>query len=131
MDLLIGVTEIRGTVTGPDGAKIAEASVYFLEGPVPLPDIAQLTDGEGGFQLTAPVPGTYRIGVRAPGFEPAEVTVEVRGEPEVRVEVRLPDLPIDLPFQPPSRTTVTRPRPPALGEKSSTSGRPLPSRSST
>jgi hypothetical protein len=83
------VTEIRGTVTGPDGAGIAEASVYFLEGPVPLPDIAQLTHEEGGFQLTAPAPGTYRIGARAPGFEPAEVKVEIRGEPEVAVQIRL------------------------------------------
>jgi hypothetical protein len=83
------VTEIRGTVTGPDGAGIAEASVYFLEGPVPLPDIAQLTNEEGGFQLTAPAPGTYRVGVRAPGYEPAEVTVEARGEPEVAVQIRL------------------------------------------
>ncbi len=83
------MTEILGTVTGPDGARIAEAAVYFLEGPVPLPDIAQLTDGEGRFQLTAPAPGTYRIGVRAPDLEPAEVAVEVRGEPEVAVEVRL------------------------------------------
>lgn len=83
------MTEILGTVTGPGGARIAEASVYFLAGPVPLPDIAQLTDDEGRFQLTAPAPGTYRIGVRAPDLEPAEVTVEARGEPEVRVEVRL------------------------------------------
>lgn len=83
------MTEIRGTVTGPDGAGIAEASVYFLEGPVPLPDIAQLTNEEGGFQLTAPAPGTYRVGVRAPGYEPAEVTVEARGEPEVAVQIRL------------------------------------------
>ena len=83
------MTEIRGTVTGPDGAGIADASVYFLEGPVPLPDIAQLTDGAGGFELTAPAPGTYRIGARAPGFEPAETTVEVHGEPEVVVQIRL------------------------------------------
>ena len=83
------MTEIRGTVTGPGGAKVAEASVYFLEGPVPLQDIAQLTDAEGRFQLTAPAPGTYRIGVRAPGFEPAEVTVEAGRAPEVRVEVRV------------------------------------------
>ena len=83
------LTEILGTVAGPDGARIAEAAVYFLEGPVPLPDIAQLTDAEGGFQLTAPTPGLYRIGVRASGFEPAEVTVETRGEPEVAVEIVL------------------------------------------
>lgn len=83
------MTEIVGTVTGPSGGPIAEAAVYFLEGPVPLPDIAQLTDGEGRFQLTAPTPGTYRLGVRGPGFAAAEVTVEVGGEAEVVAEVRL------------------------------------------
>jgi len=83
------VTRILGTVTGPDGEKIAEASVYFTGGPVPLPDIAQITTDEGGFRLAAPVPGTYRIGIRAWGFEPAEVAVEVHGEPEVVVEVQV------------------------------------------
>lgn len=83
------MTEIVGTVTGPSGEPIAEASVYFMEGPVPLPDIAQLTDGEGRFQLTAPVPGTYRLGARAEGFAAAEVTVEVGGDAEVVVEVGL------------------------------------------
>jgi len=83
------VTRILGTVTGPNGAKIAEASVYFVEGPVALPDIAQLTDDEGRFRLAAPAPGTYRIGVRAPGFEAAEVTVEVQNEPEVMASITL------------------------------------------
>ncbi|HKH48973.1 MAG TPA: carboxypeptidase-like regulatory domain-containing protein [Thermoanaerobaculia bacterium] len=83
------MTRILGTVTGPNGAKIAEASVYFVEGPVALPDIAQLTDDEGRFRLAAPAPGTYRIGVRAPGFEAAEVTVEVQNEPEVMASITL------------------------------------------
>jgi protocatechuate 3,4-dioxygenase beta subunit len=83
------VTRILGTVTGPDGAPIAEASVYFMEGPVPVPDIAQLTDDQGRFQLNATAPGTYRIGVRAQNFEAAEVTVEVGEEAEVKAALRL------------------------------------------
>jgi protocatechuate 3,4-dioxygenase beta subunit len=83
------VTTILGTVTGPNGEPIAEASVYFVEGPVPLPDVAQLSDDKGRFQLTAPAPGTYRLGARAPGFEAAVVTVGVGGEAEVTVEVGL------------------------------------------
>jgi hypothetical protein len=83
------VTAILGTVTGPNGEPIAEASVYFVEGPVPLPDVAQLTDDEGRFQLAVPAPGTYRLGARAPGFEAAEVMVEIGGEAEVVVEVGL------------------------------------------
>jgi hypothetical protein len=84
------VTRLLGTVTGPDGERIEEASVYFMEGPVPLPDIAQLTNEQGEFRMAAPVPGTYRIGVRAGDSEPIEMTVEIRDEPEQVVEVKLP-----------------------------------------
>jgi len=84
------VTRILGTVTGPNGEKIAEASVYFMDGPVPLPDIAQLTDDDGRFRMAAPAPGTYRIGVRAPYTEQtAEITVDVQDEPEVTAHVTL------------------------------------------
>lgn len=83
------MTRILGTVTGPNGEKIAEASVYFIDGPVPLPDIAQLTDDDGRFRLAAPAPGTYRIGVRGPSLETAEVTVEVHDEPELTASITL------------------------------------------
>ena len=84
------VTRILGTVTSPNGERIAEASVYFMAGPVPLPDIAQITDDDGHFRLTAPVPGTYRIGVRGPDAETtAETTVEVHDEPELATQVVL------------------------------------------
>lgn len=85
----VRVTSIRGSVRGPNGDPVAEASVYFMEGPVPLPDIAQLTDDKGRFQMAVPVPGTYRIGVRAGEGDPTEVTVEVQGEEPVEVEVRV------------------------------------------
>ena len=84
------MTRLLGTVTGPNGEKVEEASVYFLEGPVPLPDIAQLTNEQGEFRMAAPVPGTYRIGVRAGDSEPVEVTVEVRDEPEQAVQITVP-----------------------------------------
>jgi hypothetical protein len=84
------VTRLLGTVTGPNGERIDEASVYFMEGPVPLPDIAQLTNEQGEFRMAAPVPGTYRIGVRAGDLEPVEVTVEVGDEPEQAVEITVP-----------------------------------------
>lgn len=84
------MTRILGTVTGPNGEKITEASVYFMDGPVPLPDIAQITDDDGRFRLAAPVPGIYHIGVRGLDAETtAEITVEVHDEPEVEAQVRL------------------------------------------
>jgi Carboxypeptidase regulatory-like domain len=77
------MTRLTGTVKGPDGQPVAEAAVHFLEGPVPLPDIAQLTGGDGRFGLAAPAPGTYRLQVNAPGFDAVTVTVEVGEEPEL------------------------------------------------
>jgi hypothetical protein len=53
---------IVGTVVGARGAPFAGARVYFVEGPVPLPDIAAVTDSNGRFTLTAPAPGTYTVG---------------------------------------------------------------------
>ena len=49
---------IHGVVRDQHGAPLAEARVYFAGGPVPLPDVAAMTDATGTFQLTAPVPGT-------------------------------------------------------------------------
>ena len=37
-------TTIAGVVVDPRGNPVEEARVYFVEGPVPLPDIAALTD---------------------------------------------------------------------------------------
>jgi hypothetical protein len=82
---------ITGVVVDASGNPIEEARVYFMEGPVPLPDIAALTDNSGRFALSAPVPGTYQIGVASEG--PAvlvqEMTVEVDEERRVDLEVRL------------------------------------------
>jgi len=85
-------TTIAGVVVDPRGNPVEEARVYFVEGPVPLPDIAALTDGSGHFALSAPVPGTYRIGVAAEGAAgPMQktTTVEVSEERSVDLELRL------------------------------------------
>lgn len=80
---------ISGTVLDPDGQPVADARVYFLEGPVPLPDVAVLTDRNGEFTLTAPAPGTYKIGCTANGFEPASITFHVERGQEAKVEILL------------------------------------------
>ena len=83
---------IGGVVVDAEGNQLEEARVYLVEGPIPLPDIAALTDGKGRFALSAPVPGTYQLGVASEG--PAGVlqqttTVEVGEERDVDLEVRL------------------------------------------
>jgi len=52
---------IRGIVRDQHSLPLAAARVYFLSGPVPLPDVAAMTGPDGAFALTAPVPGTYSI----------------------------------------------------------------------
>jgi len=43
---------ISGIVRDPNGRPVADARIYFIGGPVPLPDIAALTDAAGAFSLT-------------------------------------------------------------------------------
>ncbi|MBF6049385.1 hypothetical protein GO001_30055 [Streptomyces sp. NRRL B-1677] len=88
---------IRGTVRDAAGAPVAGARVAFTDGPVPLPDVAAVTDGEGRFALTAPAAGTYTLACReAAGAASAQVRVGgtadpgVAGRPEdVRADLRL------------------------------------------
>lgn len=83
---------IAGVVVDARGDPVEGARVYFVEGPVPLPDIAALTDSGGRFALSAPVPGTYQLGVASEGpegFMRTTSMVDVHGEQRVDLEVRL------------------------------------------
>lgn len=80
---------ISGVVRDQQGNPIAGARVAFTAGPVPLPDIAALTDSGGRFTLSAPARGRYAIQCIADGFAPASVTVEVDSAQEIQVEIEL------------------------------------------
>jgi hypothetical protein len=79
---------IAGTVVDQQGAPVPAATVFIAGGPVAVPDIAMLTGADGSFVINAPVPGAYRLGVRA-GDDLTEVKVDVtaEGAPGVRVEM--------------------------------------------
>jgi Carboxypeptidase regulatory-like domain len=85
-----GAGVVRGTVHDAAGNPVAGASVFFTSGPAPLQDIAALTDSEGRFALSAPVPGTYQLEAHGAesGSGKASVTVPGAGESEVVVELR-------------------------------------------
>ena len=83
---------IAGMVVDAEGNPIEGARVYFVKGPVPLPDIAALTDDSGHFALSAPVSGTYLLGVASEGsagLVQEKTTVEVGEERGIDLEVRL------------------------------------------
>ena len=87
---------ISGRVVDAAGRPVAGATVYTVSAPVPMPDIAALTDGDGRFSVAAPVPGRYEIGCRsgAQGSATAGVSVGgARGDAAVprpvEVEIRL------------------------------------------
>ena len=85
---------LTGRLVDEDGRPVAGGTVYFISGPVSLPDIAQVAGADGEFVLSVPVKGRYRIGARASGFAPGEAEVDVSGD-DARVEVilkRAPDV---------------------------------------
>lgn len=81
---------IEGRVVDAAGAPVPMASVYFVEGPVALPDIAALTGPDGSFRLSAPGAGAYTLGVRGDGHKPTTATVRVGGaRPAAALEIVL------------------------------------------
>ncbi|HEV7797208.1 MAG TPA: carboxypeptidase-like regulatory domain-containing protein [Pyrinomonadaceae bacterium] len=80
---------ISGVVRGPNGKPVANARVYFKDGPGPLPEIAALTDSSGAFSLTAPAPGEYVIEVAADEFGSRSSKVKVKGGEQVSVDLQL------------------------------------------
>jgi protocatechuate 3,4-dioxygenase beta subunit len=82
------VAVIRGHVVDPQGHPVAEAAVYVISAPTNMPDIAQLTDEQGQFTMSAPVPGRYTLGARSDDWGSAQSEVEVGSEEPVTVEVQ-------------------------------------------
>lgn len=82
------MTTISGQVLDPEGRPIGGAAVYIVASPVSMPDIAQLTDDEGRFTLSAPAPGRYTVGARSDRWGAAQAEVEVAGEGPASVKVR-------------------------------------------
>ena len=83
------MTTIHGQVLSPHGQPVPEAAVYIVSAPVNMPDIAQLTDDQGQFIISAPVSGKYKIGVRSDTWGLAETVVEVSDESSVTIKVQL------------------------------------------
>jgi uncharacterized GH25 family protein len=80
---------ISGVVKTSDGKPLANARVYFKSGPVPLPDIAAVTDSNGAFSLTAPAPGEYVIESATDKYGTQSSKVKVKGGEQLRLDLKL------------------------------------------
>ena len=80
---------ISGVVSGPDGKPIPNARVYFTSGPVPLPEIAAMTDKSGEFSLTAPAPGEYVVEAVTDKYGAQSSTTKVKGNKPVHLTLSL------------------------------------------
>lgn len=86
------MTIVYGQVFDPHGRPEGDASVYIVSAPVSMPDIAQLTDGQGRFAMSASVPGTYTLGIRSERWGAVHKTFEVGGVADIKIEVRFPSM---------------------------------------
>lgn len=77
--------QIRGRVVDDAGYTVAEATVFVLHGPGPVPDIAALTDAEGRFVFDVLEPGTYRLRAEDPSGNGGEADVTVPQEDIIRL----------------------------------------------
>jgi hypothetical protein len=80
---------ISGVVRDAAGRPAAQARVYFLRGPVALPDTALLTGRDGRFALSAPQPGAYDVGCSSDAHGSASARVTV-GNADVTLDLQLP-----------------------------------------
>lgn len=88
--MTVGGTLITGRARRADGSPVSEARVFFVTAPVPLPDIATLTDDDGQFSLYAPAPGRYELVCQADDFDAATFGIEVlehSGSVELDIEL--------------------------------------------
>jgi protocatechuate 3,4-dioxygenase beta subunit len=74
---------ISGIVTDSDGQSVAGARVLLSQSPVPVPDVAAVTDSEGRFALSAPTPGQYAVAAFADGHAPADLKLDIDGDVDV------------------------------------------------
>ena len=85
-----GGTRIDGRSHLADDSPVIEARVFFGTAPVPMPDIATLTDEDGRFSLYAPAPGNYEIVCHADGLDPATTVINLDGTfSEIAVDIEM------------------------------------------
>jgi carboxypeptidase family protein len=80
---------IRGTVSDPQGAGVADAAVLVVDEATGVPR-AVSTDSQGRFEAANLKPGTYRVEVATPNFKEFKQTgITLRASGSVNLDVKL------------------------------------------
>jgi len=80
---------ISGVVRNADDQPVGDARVYFTEAPMPLPDIAALTNDKGEYSLSAPASGKYKITCTAGDYAPLTHKVNIKQGTSAKVNFEL------------------------------------------
>lgn len=80
---------VSGKVVDRQGRPVAGARVFFSRGPDTVPDVALVTGDDGSYTMAAPVEGEYEITTFADEYGSATAVIDVKGDGEHRVELRL------------------------------------------
>jgi len=76
-----------GQVVGRDGKPVAHAFIAIVDGPVAVPEIAPIADGDGRFSFTL-LPGEWQVQARGDvGVGETRLTVHA---PETRFVIAIP-----------------------------------------
>ena len=80
---------VQGTVKDPSGALVRDAKVTITQ---PLSGYSQTvqTDEQGSFKLVNIPFNTYKVAAEAPGFQPAEQSIDVESTIPSNLEISLP-----------------------------------------
>ncbi len=71
---------IQGLVLDARGHPVVGARVSWAHSPVPVPDLALLTDSKGHFVLAAPAPGRYTLRCDSDQQGSAEQVLQATGQ---------------------------------------------------
>ncbi len=80
---------LRGTVTDPSGAAMANADVILTPPSVSASPVTTKTNGQGAYEFNALAPGQYSLTVTAPGFSVYENDKVVMADQPLRLNVSM------------------------------------------